>query len=198
MRHDVNTLTWVVKGQNGKTAYQRVRGIFFRTRLTTFGEKCRYKMRSQEPFGASGDGRRFHIGNNVGVDPRTGQYMIHRGDGIVYARTAIWFPEPNTWNKNEMAKRRATPWSLHVLNDTEIVFKDKKEVDKTDIPGKIVVARQPFSRRATLPNMGSREDAPSAITRYHLSQGARASFIRRHARPGLLLRLSRRLRVKFV
>ena len=44
VRHAANTLTWVVKGQDGKTAYHRVRGKPFRTRLLTFGEQCRYKL----------------------------------------------------------------------------------------------------------------------------------------------------------
>ena len=44
VRNDANTLIWVVKGQDSKTAYNRVRGKPFRTRLLTFGEKCRYKM----------------------------------------------------------------------------------------------------------------------------------------------------------
>ena len=48
------------------------------------------------------------------------------------------------WSTDELAKIRATPWSLHVPKDTEVVFKDKKEGDKTDIPGRIVIARQFF------------------------------------------------------
>ena len=35
VRHAANTLTWVVKGQAGTTAYNRVRGKPFRTRLLT-------------------------------------------------------------------------------------------------------------------------------------------------------------------
>ena len=41
VRHAANTLTWAVKGQDGKTVYHRVRGKAFRTRLMTFGEQCR-------------------------------------------------------------------------------------------------------------------------------------------------------------
>ena len=95
VRHVANTLTWVVKGQDGRTVYHRIRGKPFRTRLLTIGEQCRCKMRSQEPFSASGDGRRFHVGTYVCVDRRTGQYMILVGDGIQYARTVMRLPEPN-------------------------------------------------------------------------------------------------------
>ena len=79
----------------GVTAYQRVRGKHFRTRLMTFGEQCRFKHRSHEPLSTSGDGKNFHVGSYAGVDRRTGQYMIHRGDGIEYARTVLRFPESN-------------------------------------------------------------------------------------------------------
>ena len=83
-----------------------------------FGEQCRYKMRSPEPFSASGDGRRFHVGIYMGVDRRTRQYMIHSGDGIAYARAVLRFPGPNKWDKDELAKIRATPWPLHAPKDT--------------------------------------------------------------------------------
>ena len=97
--HASNTLNWMIKGHDGMTAYQRVRGKPFRTRLLTFGEQCRYKVRSHEPLAATGDGKRFHLGTYVGVDRRTGQYMIHDGDRIMYARTIIRVPEANKWNK---------------------------------------------------------------------------------------------------
>ena len=70
--------------------------------------------------------------------------MMHGGDGITYARTIMRFPEPNKWDKDELAKIRATPWSLHAPKDTEVVFKDKKDVEKTDMQNKIIIAQQPY------------------------------------------------------
>ena len=109
VRHAANTLTWTVKGHDGMSAYQRVRGKPFRTKLLTFGEQCRYKVRSHEPLSPSGDGKRFHLGTYVGIDRRTEQYMIHYGDGIAYARTIFRVPEGNKWDKDELAKIKATP-----------------------------------------------------------------------------------------
>ena len=57
-----------------------------------FGETCRYKNRSHEPLSASGDGRRFHVGIFVGIDRRTGQYMLHGDEGIKFARTLVRLP----------------------------------------------------------------------------------------------------------
>ena len=142
LQHAANTLTWVVKGQDGSTAYHRIRGKPFRTRLLTCGEQGRCKMRSQEPFSASGDGRRFHVGTYVGVDRRTGQYMIHVGDGIQYARTVMRLPEPNKWEEDRLADIRATPWSLHVPKDPEVIFRDKKDADPTTAVDKLVISRQ--------------------------------------------------------
>ena len=64
--------------------------------------------------------------------------MIHGGDGIVYARTILRLPEPNKWDKDELAKIKATPWSLHTPKDTEVVFKDKKEIDRVNAENKIL------------------------------------------------------------
>ena len=36
-------------------------------------------------------------------------------------------PEGNKWDKDKLARIKATPWSLHVPRDTEVVFKDEKE-----------------------------------------------------------------------
>ena len=100
VRHAANTFSWTAKGHDGVTAYQRVRRKPFRTRLMTFGEQCRLKLRSHEPMSSSGDGRTFHVGTYVGVDRLTGQQMIHRGDSIEYARTVLRFPESNKCDKD--------------------------------------------------------------------------------------------------
>ena len=77
-------------------------------------------MRSQEPFSQTGDGRRFHVDTYVGLDRRTVQIMIHSDDGRSYARTVLLFPESIKWDKDELAKIRAIPWSLHTPKGTDI------------------------------------------------------------------------------
>ena len=86
-------------------------------------------MKSQEPFSASGDGRLFYFGTYVGVDRRTGQYIIHVCDGIQYARTVMRLPELNGWDNDRLAEIEATPRSLHVPKDPEVIFRDKKDAD---------------------------------------------------------------------
>ena len=126
----------------------------------TFGEKCRFKLSSHEPISSSGDGRTFHVGTNVGVDRRTGQYVIHRGDGIEYARTVLRFPESNKWDKDELVKVRATPWSLHVSKETELVFKDKKEIEKMGHPGQACDCETAISQGGRFHQVWSHERIP--------------------------------------
>ena len=160
VRHAANTLTWVVNGHDGRTAYQRIRGKPFRTTLLTFGEQCRCKLRSQEPFSASGDGRRFHVGTYVGVDRRTGQYMIHVGDGIQYARTVMRLPGPNKWEKDRLAEIKATPWSLHVPKDPEVIFMDKKDAEPMTAADKLVISRQLYFKASDFVKYGLTRGCP--------------------------------------
>ena len=115
------------------TAYQRERGWPFCTRLLTFEEQCRYKVRSHEPIGASGDGRRFHSSTNVGVDRKAEQYMLPSGEGIVHVRTVMRLADGNKCDKDELARIKATPWSVPVPRDTDVGMKDKKEVEQADM-----------------------------------------------------------------
>ena len=65
-------ITWENKGHDGQTAYQRIRGKPFHTKLVCLGETVRYKLRSKEPLTSHADGRRFHLGIFLGIDRRTG------------------------------------------------------------------------------------------------------------------------------
>ena len=87
-------LVWTVKGLDGLTAYHRVRGKTFRTRLPAMGEIVRFKLRPHEPIANSSDGRRFHDGIFLGIDRRTGQYILYDGNGCIkYARAIMRVPD---------------------------------------------------------------------------------------------------------
>ena len=110
VRHASSLVTWCARGHDGKTAYQRVRSRPFKTRLLTFGELCRYKVRSQEGVGS--DGRRLHEGVFIGIDRRTGQYIIHDGAEVKMARTIFRLPEADKWSKEALSKVASTPFDL--------------------------------------------------------------------------------------
>ena len=86
-----------------------------------------YKLWSLELIPSAGDGRKWHEGTVVGVDQRTGQCMINDSGDIKFARTIIRMPEPDAFNKDELAKIDVTPWDLHVPREAEVIFKDKSE-----------------------------------------------------------------------
>ena len=75
-------------------------------------------------------------------------------------RTVLRFPESNKWDKDELAKVRVTPWSLHVPKETEVVFKDKKEIEQMDTQGKLVIARQPYLKAAGYIKYGLTKGCP--------------------------------------
>ena len=74
--HAAYIRTCRVRGDDGKTAQQRARGTSHPDKLMEFGAVCRYKCRAKET-GISGKAWRFSSGVWIGVDKRTGQYMIH-------------------------------------------------------------------------------------------------------------------------
>jgi hypothetical protein len=84
-----------VKGEDGKTAHQRVRGSSGPQRLLAFGELTRYKCRAQEK-GIGGTRWRFSTGVWLGVERRTGQFVVYDKSmgGIRHARTLMPMPKP--------------------------------------------------------------------------------------------------------
>jgi hypothetical protein len=63
----------------------------------------------------------------VGDDQRTGQYMIYDSGVIKFARTIMRMPEPDKFNKTELARVAVTPWDMHVPREMEVVFEDKSD-----------------------------------------------------------------------
>ena len=99
VQHAALLLTTRVRGHDGKTAWERVRGKPFGTRLMGIGEHCRWKLRSKEPI-EHGRGHRFNTGTFVGMDRLTGQYMLYTADGIRFARTVLRMPTPEKFKAN--------------------------------------------------------------------------------------------------
>jgi hypothetical protein len=65
-----------VRGQDSRTAQQLARGSGASTRLIPFGQVCRFKARSKEK-GIGPEMTRWSSGIYLGIERRTGQYMIY-------------------------------------------------------------------------------------------------------------------------
>ena len=62
-----------------------------------------------------------------GSRPKAGQYMVHDSGNKRFARSIMRMPEPDKFNKEELAKIAVTPWDLHVPREPEGILKDKSE-----------------------------------------------------------------------
>ena len=76
VRHAAHVRSLLIRGSDGRTAYQRSRGSENRIALAGMGEVVRYKARAKEQGGIANSGWRFSTGVWPGVDHKTNQYII--------------------------------------------------------------------------------------------------------------------------
>ena len=134
-----DVMVWQLKGHDGLTPYQRIRGKPFHSRLAALGEIVRFKTRKNEPL--PDDGEKWHDGVFLGIDRRTGQYIVNADDGIKHARTIIRIPDSEKWKTSACEKVRVTPYKLHEPRPHEIVFKDPARLPGIPPPDQPVVRR---------------------------------------------------------
>ena len=82
----------------------------------------------------------------------------------MYARTILRKPNPNKFNKDDLAKVAVTPWSLHVPKVDEVIFRDPKVSEQDDFKEKPAIARQVTSRRLISRSSGTRAEVRSVTT----------------------------------
>ena len=80
--------------------------------------------------------------------------MIYSDDQVQLAKTVVRVPEVDTWCKESWVGVRCTPWELHVLRETTIIFKEKIHKGHGDFEEKIILARQPNVRVSDLQEHG--------------------------------------------
>ena len=79
-----------VRGREGNTAQQRARGTTHPDKLVPFGEVCGYKTRAREG-GIAGTAWRWSTGTWLGIEQRTGQYVLHDKAMGGYSTLAPYF-----------------------------------------------------------------------------------------------------------
>ena len=156
VRHAANLVTWCSKGHDGQTAYQRVRQRNFTTRLLGFGESCSFRIRAHEPISNSDEGRRFHKGIFVGIDRRTGQYMLHYKGEIKLARTVMRSSDDEKYSKEALSSVDVTPWNLFEAKPSEVIFEKKTDDEKRaeDWKKQAYVARRVYLHAADFDQFG--------------------------------------------
>jgi hypothetical protein len=161
LMHGAMLRTLLVRGDDGMTAHQRARGASGNLRLLSFGEMCRYKCRAQEG-GIAGTKWRFSTGIWLGIDRRTGQYVIYDQamGGIRHARTLIPMPRPQKWSAEAVQAVAATPWSLHQSAKPEVIRLDNSGLEPEERHDKVPMVRRFYIRQKDLDTHGYTKNCP--------------------------------------
>ena len=133
-------LTGVI-GQDGKTASHKIRGTERNLRLPFFGERVRYKGRSQEG-GVAGEGARWSDGILLGIHRRTNQYMMFDAThGMKEARTIMRFPDELKFDPELAQAVNISSQHVHASAPHDQAFRGQV-IPQSSIPHEEDVARK--------------------------------------------------------
>ena len=130
--HVAWTLTTRAKGEDGKTAYERVRLRPFTTRMIEFGECCRHKLNKNDLKDAGTLAARWSTGIFLGICTMTGRYLIWDGNTCVAARTVVRLPDVQKWDMTKIAAIAQRPWELHEKIEAPVIFREAAETAEAE------------------------------------------------------------------
>ena len=144
--HAATIITYNVCGEDGMSAYHRIRGRPFGGNWISFGEKVRFRMGRD-----ASDDKRMELAQGifVGFQRNGAQYVIYdfNAQKVVNSRTVTRLPDAMKWDSEALQKVKCTPWQLHVPTEPEIIFKDKIAQD-ADAEAPVRLARKMYVRQA--------------------------------------------------
>ena len=124
MEHTCLLLNVTVRGTDGLTSWQRVRGRPFRQQLLNFGENVLYKFPGKGPehhptgnMGAQGSEGVF-----TGYNVTSNTFKIATASSYTTARSITRRPVSDRWNADAVAQIRVTPWSLAERPEPRVTF----------------------------------------------------------------------------
>ena len=100
------------------------------------------------------------MGVFVGIDRRTGQYMLPDGAGLKLARTVMRMPAADKWSKDALSSISATPYSLYTPREPEIVFRDATDAQRPQLDPKVALSRQVYIKPADIERFGLTRGCP--------------------------------------
>ena len=167
-------------GEDGKTAWRRLRGRDFGQRLIGFAENVFYKQPAKGPqhdVGGNMTARMFP-GVFLGYHPTSNCYRVATAEGnVIKARSLLRRPLADRWNAETIKAIVATPWSLRSAANHERIELGKP-VEKDEKPQD---DQMPMPRRLRI--------TLKTIEEYGTTDGcAQCSHVRafREAKPGLM------------
>ena len=106
VEHAAWLLSTRVVGDDGQSAYQRVRGRPFGKRLVEFGERALYKLHMRGPHYDSRGAmeERWQRGIMLGFAKHSNQYILWDGKDVVQARTVQRMKRDSRWHLDSLEK----------------------------------------------------------------------------------------------
>ena len=159
--HCAYTMTIRVKGEDGKTGYERVRLRPFSTRMLEFGEYCRHKLNKQDLKDAGTMAAKWDRGVFLGICRMTGRYLVWNGETVAAARTVMRLPDVQKWDMKKIADVTQRPWQLHEKKEPAVVFRDPAEAPAdpaADAP--VQIARRLYIKRSDVEAYGYTQGCP--------------------------------------
>ena len=160
-QHTAFGLTTRIKGDDGQTAYERIRMRPFATRMLEFGELCRHKLNTRDAQQNGTFAARWGQGIFLGIDKMTGRYIIWDSEKIVQARSVQRMPDCQKWDKDKVASVALRPQQLHQPREPRVLFRDQEnvaEVPKGDEPQRL--ARRLYIKASDVEAFGYTEGCP--------------------------------------
>ena len=157
VQHTAHMMTVRVKGEDGQTAYERVRFRAFNTRLLEFGAVCRHKLRVKDAQENGTLATRWGLGVFIGLCSMTGRYIVFDGEEVTFARTVVQVPDVQKWSKDRISAVNVRPYKLHVPKEPRVIFRDKLDDAVQPKSDDIRVARRLYIKKADVEAFGYTE-----------------------------------------
>ncbi len=130
LEHTCTLLNAKLRGNDGLTAWGRIRGRTFNQRLLGFAETVLYKLPAKGPHSAPDGnmGTRWLEGCFLGFHRSSNTYIIGTPQGTVTARALMRRPIENRWKAEAMSQLTATPWSERDRPEPTVRFEQGTEL----------------------------------------------------------------------
>ena len=99
-------------GQDGRTAYERLKGKRWKRPMVSFGEKVYFRPLKSYVAGQGDMGPQLKLGRYVGTHGRNGDVLIMTVDGVWKGGSIKRVPIEQRWDMEDFDKLRGTPWNL--------------------------------------------------------------------------------------
>ena len=109
VEYAADLLSKFLVGDDGKTAYERLKGKPFQKELAEFGERVHYKLQRCKGKEAKMEAK-WGEGHFLGFWWRTGEAIIGTGDGIVKAATIRRVGAHRRWDAQSLHAVQGVPW----------------------------------------------------------------------------------------